>query len=145
MSSMLPEKQTRGWAATGLLGPFHNAPAVLPRALQREHARRPALFFTVRGHPQVLGSEDAPAAMAAGGMGVHGGSGCRHQLVCYRSPCIQLSQLSPELSDCCGLQRGYRWCLAIAVMQRHGEKGHVLCRALCAAHVPVFRTEAGSK
>lgn len=72
--------------ATNLLGPLHNATTVLARTLQGEHPRRPALLFAVGRDPQVLGCKDTPAAMAAGGVGVHGWGGCRHQLVCHRSP-----------------------------------------------------------
>ncbi len=72
---------------THLLGPVHDATAVLARALQGEHASRPALLFAVGGHPQMLGSKDAPTAMAAGGVGIHGWGGSWHQLVSHGSPC----------------------------------------------------------
>ena len=77
-----------------LSGPVQDASSIFPRALQGEHAGRPPLLFTVRGHPQVLGSKDAPPAVAAGGVGVHGGCGCWHQLIRHWSTCAAISTAS---------------------------------------------------
>ena len=82
-----PEMQVTVPEDSCLLCPLSNAAAVLARVLQREHARRPALILTMRGHPQVLGCKDAPPAVAAAGVSIHGWRGSWHQLEGHGRTC----------------------------------------------------------